>query len=196
MLCSGSTSRYWIGERRSTFWIPRLCLTIFHQPSAKVAIIRFKRGMQQGLLGRISRSSIMEYHVFGIISWALSIFYKWVRSITCCYSESRHAKYHYMVAGVQGMLIQLLEKFLQIVTRHPRRFHSQSCNESTQDALDSGAKGMNRTCGWILSPCELYILFQFAGVSNTSTLYKRGIRICTGTGIGAALSTCLQSPYW
>lgn len=39
-------------------------------------------------------------------------------------------------------------------------------------------------------------LYQFAGVSNTSTLYKRGVRICTGTGIGAALSTCLQSPYW
>lgn len=37
---------------------------------------------------------------------------------------------------------------------------------------------------------------QFAGVSNTSALYKRGIRICTGTGIGAALSTCLQSPHW
>jgi hypothetical protein len=33
-------------------------------------------------------------------------------------------------------------------------------------------------------------------VSNTSTLYKRGIRICTGTGIGAGLSTCIQSPDW
>jgi hypothetical protein len=40
--------------------------------------------MQQGLLGRISRSSIMEYHAFGIIS------------------EGRHAKYHYMICGVQG----------------------------------------------------------------------------------------------
>ncbi len=38
------------------------------KPSPKVAIIRFERGMQQGLLGRISRSSIMEYHAFGIIS--------------------------------------------------------------------------------------------------------------------------------
>ena len=37
---------------------------------------------------------------------------------------------------------------------------------------------------------------QFAGVSNTSALYKRGIRICTGTGLGAALSTCIQSPDW
>ena len=37
-------------------------------PSPKVAILRFERGMQQGLLARISRSSIMEYHAFGIIS--------------------------------------------------------------------------------------------------------------------------------
>jgi hypothetical protein len=27
-------------------------------------------------------------------------------------------------------------------------------------------------------------------------MFKRGIRICTGTGIGAALSTCIQSPDW
>ena len=38
------------------------------QPSPQVAILRFERGMQQGLLARISRSSIMEYHAFGIIS--------------------------------------------------------------------------------------------------------------------------------
>jgi hypothetical protein len=37
---------------------------------------------------------------------------------------------------------------------------------------------------------------KFAAVGNTSTLYKRGIRVCTGTGIGAALSTCIQSPNW
>jgi hypothetical protein len=109
-------------------------------PSAKVAIIRFKRGMQQGLLGRISRSSIMEYHAFGIIS------------------ESRHAKYHYMIAGVQGDFTKSL------VNNPPKTLWTRE--------------------------------LKFAGVSNTSTLYKRGIRICTGTGIGAALSTCLQSPYW
>ena len=37
--------------------------------------------------------------------------------------------------------------------------------------------------------------YQFAGVSNTSKLYKRGIRFCTGTGLGAALSTCLQVSF-
>ena len=54
-------------------------------PSSKVAILRFERGMQQGLLGRLSRTSIMEYHAFGIVS------------------EGKDAKYHYMVCGVQGM---------------------------------------------------------------------------------------------
>jgi len=53
-------------------------------PSPKVAILRFQRGMQQGLLGRISRTSIMEYHAFGLIS------------------EGRKADCHYMICGVQG----------------------------------------------------------------------------------------------
>ena len=38
--------------------------------------------------------------------------------------------------------------------------------------------------------------FQFAGVSNTSTIYKRGVRVCTGTGLGSALSTCIQNDGW
>jgi hypothetical protein len=49
-----------------------------------VAVIKFQRGMQQGLLGRISRTSIMEYHAFGIIS------------------TGRKATHHYMICGVQG----------------------------------------------------------------------------------------------
>jgi hypothetical protein len=62
----------------------RNSLTYRIQPSPKVAILRFDRGMQQGLLGRISRTSIMEYHAFGIIS------------------EGRKSPYHYMICGVQG----------------------------------------------------------------------------------------------
>ncbi|EJD52904.1 hypothetical protein AURDEDRAFT_157458 [Auricularia subglabra TFB-10046 SS5] len=109
-------------------------------PSPKVAIVRFERGMQQGLLGRVSRSSIMEYHAFGIIS------------------EGTHAKYHYMICGVQG--------------------------DFTRSLVNDPPKTL-----WTRE-------LKFAGVSNTSTLYHRGVRICTGTGIGAALSTCLQSPNW
>ncbi len=40
--------------------------------------------MQQGLLGRIGRHSIMEYHAFGIIS------------------EGKKSGCHYMICGVQG----------------------------------------------------------------------------------------------
>ena len=43
--------------------------------------------MQQGLLGRISRDPILEYHAFGIIS------------------EGPRARYHYMICGVQGKAI-------------------------------------------------------------------------------------------
>ncbi|KAG6902372.1 hypothetical protein C0995_000934 [Termitomyces sp. Mi166 len=89
-------------------------------PSPKVVIMRFERGMQQGLLARISRSSVMEYHAFGIIS------------------EGRHAKYHYLICGVQG-------DFTRKLVENPPE--------------------------WIWTR-EL----KFAGVSNTSKLYKRGIR--------------------
>ncbi|KAI0041348.1 hypothetical protein FA95DRAFT_1501625 [Auriscalpium vulgare] len=109
-------------------------------PSPKVAILRFERGMQQGLLARISRSSVMEYHAFGIIS------------------EGTHAKYHYLICGVQGDFTRSL------VTDPPTRIWTRQ--------------------------------LKFAGVSNTSKLYHRGIRVCTGTGIGAALATCLQDPNW
>lgn len=43
---------------------------------------------------------------------------------------------------------------------------------------------------------SLTVQFNAAGVGHASAMFKRGIRICTGTGIGAALSTCIQSPNW
>ncbi|KAF9470004.1 hypothetical protein BDZ94DRAFT_1151315 [Collybia nuda] len=115
-------------------------------PSPKVVVLRFQRGMQQGLLARISRGSILEYHAFGIIS------------------EGPHAKEHYLLCGVQGDFTRAL------VNNPPRQLWTRQ--------------------------------LKFAGVSHTSALYKRGIRVCTGTGLGAALSTCLQarilssSPNW
>ncbi|KAG0645788.1 hypothetical protein D0Z07_7685 [Hyphodiscus hymeniophilus] len=109
-------------------------------PSSKVAILRFERGMQQGLLGRISRTSIMEYHAFGIIS------------------EGRGSPYHYMICGVQGDFTKSL------VVDPPKTVWTRE--------------------------------FKFAGVGHASAMFQRGIRICTGTGIGAALSTCIQSPNW
>lgn len=136
---------FWFVVGMTTFIaIPWLCVrevpVDVELPSPKVAIVRFKRGMQQGLLGRISRTAVMEYHAFGIIS------------------EGTHTKYHYMICGVQGDFTRGL------VNDPPRTLWTRE--------------------------------LKFAGVSNTSTLYKRGVRICTGTGIGAALSTCIQSPDW
>ncbi|KAL2144176.1 hypothetical protein VTI28DRAFT_9467 [Corynascus sepedonium] len=109
-------------------------------PSPKVAILKFKRGMQQGLLGRISRTSIMEYHAFGIIS------------------EGRKSGCHYMICGVQGDFTR------NLVADPPKTVWTRE--------------------------------LKFAGVGHASAMFKRGIRICTGTGIGAALSTCIQSPNW
>lgn len=109
-------------------------------PSPKVAVLKFERGMQQGLLGRISRTSVMEYHAFGIIS------------------EGRKATHHYMICGVQGDFTR------NLVADPPKTVWTRE--------------------------------LKFAGVGHASAMYKRGIRICTGTGIGAALSTCIQSPDW
>ncbi|KAL6705995.1 hypothetical protein ACN47E_006097 [Coniothyrium glycines] len=109
-------------------------------PSPKVAILRFRRGMQQGLLGRISRTSIMEYHAFGIIS------------------EGLNSEEHYMICGVQGDFTK------NLVANPPKTVWTRE--------------------------------LKFAGVGHASAMYKRGIRICTGTGIGAALSTCIQSKDW
>jgi hypothetical protein len=109
-------------------------------PSPRVAVLRFDRGMQQGLLGRISRTSIMEYHAFGIIS------------------EGTKSPYHYMICGVQGDFTK------NLVVNPPKTVWTRE--------------------------------LKFAGVGHASAMFKRGIRICTGTGIGAALSTCIQSPNW
>ncbi len=46
--------------------------------------MKFQRGIQQGLLGRISRTAVMEYHGFGIIS------------------EGIDSGCHYMIVGAQG----------------------------------------------------------------------------------------------
>lgn len=127
-------------------------------PSPKVAILRFDRGMQQGLLGRISRTSVMEYHAFGIIS------------------EGRRSPYHYMVCGVQGDFTKGL------VADPPKAMWTRELKF-----------GMRHT-----SPLLNKRLANLgpAGVGHASAMFKRGIRVCTGTGIGAALSTCIQSKDW
>ena len=129
--------------------------------------------MQQGLLARISRSSIMEYHAFGIISYA-SFFYLVAQHslIGRFCREGTHAKYHYLICGVQGDFTRSL------VNDPPTHVWTRQLKVSV-----AVPPYVCASSHWS---------FQFAGVSNTSTLYKRGIRVCTGTGLGAALSTCIQ----
>ncbi|PSR81910.1 hypothetical protein PHLCEN_2v6205 [Hermanssonia centrifuga] len=109
-------------------------------PSPRVAVIKFQKGIQQGLLGRISRSAIVEYHGFGIIS------------------EGIDSGCHYIIAGVQGDWTRGL------VTDVPTHLWTRE--------------------------------MKFAGLPYLCHLYRRGIAICTGSGIGAVLSTCLQLDNW
>ena len=90
--------------------------------------------------------------------------------------EGTHAKYHYLICGVQG-------DFTRSLVNDPPT-HLWTRQLKVRRSLVSMIAWNSLT---LRAPH-----FQFAGVSNTSTLYKRGIRVCTGTGIGAALSTCIQ----
>ncbi|THG96727.1 hypothetical protein EW026_g5154 [Hermanssonia centrifuga] len=112
----------------------------FIQPSPRVAVIKFQRGIQQGLLGRISRTATMEYHGFGIIS------------------EGVNSGCHYIIAGVQG--------------------------DWTRGLVNDPPKQL-----WTRE-------MKFAGLPYLAHLYRRGIAICTGSGIGAVLSTCVQLDNW
>jgi len=68
-----------------------------------VAIIRFERGMQQGLLTRISRTALMEYHTFGIVSYVFNFFVPYTGGfVDHCHREGVHSKEHYLICGVQG----------------------------------------------------------------------------------------------
>lgn len=131
------------------------------QPSPKVAVLRFDRGMQQGLLGRISRTSVLEYHAFGLVS------------------EGLQSPYHYMVCGVQGDFTR------NLVTGPPKTLWTRQ--------LKFGRPGRLRR---FRSTDSRLTEVGPAGVGHASAMFQRGIRICTGTGIGAALSTCIQSKAW
>src|ERR1700748_1747994 len=135
------------------FFVRRVSIVV-ELPSPKVAVLRFNRGMQQGLLARISRSVIWEYHAFGTISLG------------------KKAPYHYLICGVQG---DFTKGLVNDMPTHIWTRELKVCICMTWRSI----KGIEWTS-------------QVAGVSNTTLLYKRGIRVCTGTGLGAALSSCLQ----
>ncbi|GJE92420.1 hypothetical protein PsYK624_085740 [Phanerochaete sordida] len=109
-------------------------------PSPRVAVIKLHKGIQQGLLGRISRTRFGEYHGFGIIS------------------EGTGSGVHYMIAGVQGDWTR------RLATDPPSFLYTRE--------------------------------LKFAGLPYLAHLFRRGICICTGSGIGAVLSTCAQLDNW
>lgn len=91
-------------------------------------------------------------------------------------SEGRHSPYHYMVCGVQGDFTKSL------VANPPTKIWTRELK-------------FGMSCLRGISWYRLY-WHCVAGIGHASAMFKRGIRVCTGTGIGAALSTCIQSKNW
>ena len=58
--------------------------------------------MQQGLLARISRTSVLEYHAFGIISYVPHLLSVAAPNHIRLGSEGPRANRHYLICGVQG----------------------------------------------------------------------------------------------
>ncbi|KZP09054.1 hypothetical protein FIBSPDRAFT_922576 [Athelia psychrophila] len=151
-------------------------------PSTQVIVIRFARGMQQGLVSRISLGPVLEYHPFGTIS------------------EGAQADCHYMVCGARGDYTKrLMAHALATASTSGSNAASAASNrtststastaERTQAQEQSQTQAQTQTRLWTRQ-------LKFPGVSHSTTLYRRGIRLCTGTGIGSALSVCIQNPNW
>lgn len=79
--------------------------------------------MQQGLLSRISRSAIMEYHAFGIVSYVSFLDYRCLNG-TKLFSQRRNTH-----------KISLFDLWSE------RRLHPKSRSTSTHPSLDTPAQG-------------------------------------------------------
>lgn len=85
-----------------------------------------------------------------------------------------------MIVGVQGDWTR------SIATDPPKFLYTREMKvRRAQHSLRTLASHTNSN----LSP-------QFAGLPYLCHLYRRGIAICTGSGIGAVLSTCAQLDNW
>lgn len=82
--------------------------------------------MQQGLLSRISRSAIMEYHAFGIVSYVSFLDYRCVAGISVAQllSQRRNTR-----------KISLPNMWSE------RRLHATPCPKSAHPSLDTPAQG-------------------------------------------------------
>jgi hypothetical protein len=130
--------------------------------------------MRQGLFVRIARRPLSDYHLFGIVSWVpIYLIVKMILTLFTPHSEGIDAEYHYLICGVQGDFTKNLQKnpAVRLWTRQ-----LTVCCVSTRNSFL-----------WINHRDA-----QLTSFANSSTLYKRGVMVCTGTGIGTGLSTCLQ----
>lgn len=82
--------------------------------------------MQHGLLSRISRSSIMEYHAFGIVSYVSFLNYRCISGAPCTYLVSQ---------GRNTCKISLPNLWGE------RRLYSKTRPRSANPSLDAAAKG-------------------------------------------------------
>ena len=106
-------------------------------PSPKVCLLKYKGGVKPGILGRISRKPLLEWHAFGIIS------------------EGPQSGVHYM-------LVTALGDFTRGLIEDP--------------------------------PKEVYTRrFKFVGLPYCVPLYRKGLAVATGSGLGITLSVSLQS---
>lgn len=96
-------------------------------------------------------------------------------------SEGRKSGSHYMICGLQGDFTK------DLITNPPKMVWTRELKFGTCAG-----------CLSVLPKMDMPLTRSdgTAGVGHASAMFKRGIRICTGTGIGAALSTCIQSPNW
>ena len=92
-------------------------------------------------------------------------------------SEGVESGIHYMIAGVQGDWTR------ELVADPPKYLYTRELKVSL-----------------ITSFCGLNFLSQpptqFAGLPYLAHFFRRGIAICTGSGIGAVLSTTMQLDNW
>jgi hypothetical protein len=116
--------------------------------------------------------SIMRSALYRMFSFVIDVCSKAIRfTFRTTYREGTHAKYHYLICGVKG-------DFTRNLVPHPPTHLWTRQLKVRRDGTTSVQCYRSSS--------------QFAGISNTSSLYRRGIHVCTGSGIGAALSTCLQ----
>lgn len=170
--------------------------SVFFQPSPKVAVLRFERGMQHGLLARISRGAILEYHAFGIISWVLIPNFAAYLLTDYPNSEGKQAKYHYLICGVQGDFTRTL------VDNPPQTIWTRQLKVSNKMRCKPTPLSWSlcySLLGFPTLPRCTRGVFEFVLVRAWALHFQRVYRWvidCAGVCACAHVAHFLQSPDW